>query len=314
MEVNGLPANPELQAWMARWLEYLVKERRYSPRTVMAYQHDLTAFFEFLRDHVGGLPDGAMLQALETRDVRAWMASQKQRGLSATSMARRLSSLRGFFRFLERQANIHNPAVFHLRPPRRPEALPKALSAGQARQALQSFNLTMNSRTEGWQVDRDTALLTLIYGCGLRIGEALALNRAAFPFGDTLRLTGKGGKERIVPVLPAVQAAVEAYLARCPYALAAADPLFVGARGARLQAAVFRRQIRLLRAALGLPDTTTPHAFRHSFATHLLENGGDLRSIQELLGHASLTTTQRYTKLDTRQLMRSYRDAHPRAE
>jgi integrase/recombinase XerC len=218
--------------------------------------------------------------------------------------------VRSFFRFLERRGLAENAGIGTLRTPKLPKSLPKPLSQEEAADAMERIG---DMASEPWVGLRDAALVTLLYGCGLRIDEALALNRRDAPLEDRLRVKGKGNKERIVPVLPAVSDAVAKYLAACPHGLGRDDPLFVGARGRRLQAGVVQRQIRKLRAYLGLSDTATPHALRHSFATHLLANGGDLRTIQELLGHASLSTTQRYTAVDESQLMKVYARSHPRA-
>jgi integrase/recombinase XerC len=219
--------------------------------------------------------------------------------------------VRGFFRHLEKGGVLENPAVHHVRTPKLPKSLPKALSEDQSLASLAGVGA---NHKEEWVTLRDVALLTLIYGCGLRIGEALALTPAQLPEGAlALTLTGKGNKQRMVPILPQVHEAIAAYKKACPFALAPKEPLFKGARGKKLQPAIFQKEIRQLRSALGLPDSATPHAFRHSFATHLLAGGGDLRTIQELLGHADLSTTQRYTKVDHERLLSAYQKAHPRA-
>jgi integrase/recombinase XerC len=226
------------------------------------------------------------------------------------SNARALSTVKSFFRYLEKDTGMENAAVFHIRSPKIKKSIPKALAEGQAEQALGEIK-TMSK--EEWINKRNLALLTLIYGCGLRISEALSLNYKDFPKGDSITILGKGNKQRAVPVLPVVKAAIEEYVAACPYPFEAKTPLFLGSRGGALDPAIFQRELRKLRTALGLPESTTPHAFRHSFATHLLSAGGDLRSIQELLGHASLSTTQRYTHVDKERLMNAYKNAHPRA-
>jgi integrase/recombinase XerC len=234
------------------------------------------------------------------------------RGLQASSTARALSVVRGFFRFLERGDMIRNPAIYALRTPKLPHHVPKAL---EVQDAVDLVAATGDSFGLGppWVEKRDLALFTLLYGCGLRIGEALGLDRRHMPQQDQMVISGKGGKERVVPVLHVVKKALEGYLAICPFAYGPDDPLFVGVRGKRLQAAIAQKRLRELRPLLDLPETATPHALRHSFATHLLAGGGDLRAIQELLGHTSLSTTQRYTDVDTEQLRRVYRAAHPRA-
>lgn len=307
--------DPALAAAAARWRDWLAHEKRYSAHTLAGYQHDLTGFLRFLAAHLGGAPGLADIESLKPLDFRAWLADLDRRGLSRTSIARALSCLRGFFRFLEKQGIARNSAIGVLRTPKVPKSVPKALSIEEA------FELILSApdlADDVWIGLRDRALLTLLYGCGLRIGEALDLNRGRAPglFGnpaDTMMVRGKGNKDRLVPVLPQVREAVAAYLAACPYGGGGDTPLFLGARGGRLAAGVAQARVRNLRALLGLPDTATPHALRHSYATHLLAGGGDLRTIQELLGHASLSTTQRYTDVDMARLSAVYDDAHPRA-
>ena len=234
-------------------------------------------------------------------------------GVAKSSVARSLAALRNFYRYLDRQHGLHNPAIKALRTPRQEQRLPRPLSSDQANDLV---NSAPASSREDWIGKRDTALLLLLYGAGLRIGEALSLNRGMI--GDPARLrqltvTGKGRKQRLVPILPIIAAAISDYVAACPFRLAETSPLFVGLRGKRLQPALLRRNVQNLRRILGLPESATPHALRHSFATHLLTDGADLRTIQELLGHASLSTTQGYTSLDSARLMRLYQSAHPRA-
>jgi integrase/recombinase XerC len=311
----ALTCDPKLAAAAARWHDWLAHERRYSEHTLDGYRHDLAGFLNFLAGHLGGPPGLGDIEGLKPLDFRAWLADLDRRGLSRTSIARALSCLRGFFRFLEKQGIAANSAIGALRTPRVPKSVPKALSVEEA------FDLILSAEDladDAWIGLRDKALLILLYGCGLRIGEALALNRGQAPgrFGnpaDTMTVRGKGNKERLVPVLPVVRDAVAAYLAACPYAGEGDAPLFLGARGGRLAAGVAQARVRDLRKLLGLPDTATPHALRHSYATHLLAGGGDLRTIQELLGHASLSTTQRYTDVDMARLSSVYEQAHPRA-
>jgi len=300
----------DLEAAVHDWTHWLTRERRASPNTVAAYQRDLAAFTTFLTHHLGGAVSLANLESLRAADVRAYLADARQRGLQSTSVARGLSTVRGFFRFLERTGLVKNAAIAGVRSPKLPRSVPKPLSVGAAQDVLTEAA----TAREPWVAARDTALLTLLYGCGLRISEALGLPRAAAPFGKSVVITGKGNKQRLVPILPAVQKAVDAYLAACPFALAPDGPLFVGTHGKRLQAGVVQREMRAIRARLDLPDTATPHALRHSFATHLLSAGGDLRTIQELLGHASLSTTQKYTEVDAERLLEVYQSAHPRAK
>ncbi len=245
------------------------------------------------------------------RDFRSWLAARHGEGFSATSTARALSVVRGFYRYLEKQNIAENAAIFHVRTPKLPKSLPRSLQETQAITSLDTVGFTQK---ENWVQLRDVALLTLIYGCGLRISEALGLRVKDLKEDATsLILTGKGNKQRMVPVLPQIHAAITEYKKVCPHLLSEGSILFVGARGKPLQPAIFQKEIRNLRNALGLPESTTPHAFRHSFATHLLAGGGDLRTIQELLGHADLSTTQRYTKVDSERLLSAYAKAHPRA-
>jgi len=292
------------------WLAHLSHARRLSPHTVGAYGRDVRDFFGFLQQHLGGQAGLVELRALQISDFRAWLAHRRSDGLISASLARAISAVRNFFRFLQKTGVLENAAIGSLRGPKIPHGVPKPLSAPDAlRTVADAGDLAM----EPWIGLRDVAVLSLLYGCGLRVSEALGLNRDAAPFGDTVRILGKGGKERLAPVLPVVAQAVQVYLAQCPYRLTASDPLFVGARGKRLSPRIVQLGMQRLRGALGLPDSATPHALRHSFATHLLSAGGDLRTIQELLGHASLTSTQRYTEVDAARLLQVYGNAHPRA-
>ncbi len=294
----------------AAWRTWLATEKRASRHTLSSYSRDILGFLSFLATHHGGPVGLTELKALRPTDFRAWLAARRNDDLGATSNARALSSLRGFFRFLDRRDLAHNPHVATLRMPKLPHTLPKPLAVADAARVVEDIGAFQE---EPWIAARDVAVLTLLYGCGLRIDEALALDRTVLPLGETLTVTGKGRKQRIVPVLPAVRAAIADYVARCPYQPGADGPLFLGARGKRLQAGIIQAQMRKARVALGLPETATPHALRHSFATHLLGAGGDLRAIQELLGHVSLSTTQRYTAVDAEQLLKVYAKAHPRA-
>jgi integrase/recombinase XerC len=307
--------DPDLAAAVAEWQGWLADERRASPHTLSAYLSDLAAFFDFLTGHLGGAPSLTDLSALRPADFRSWLAQRLRDGMAPTSTARALSTVRGFFRRLERRDLIHNPALRVLRTPKLPHAIPKPLSETSAKEALA---IAGSNAKQPWIAKRDAAVLLLLYGGGLRIGEALGLNQGdAPPTGSgktiTISILGKGRKQRIVPVLPVVAEAIADYRAACPFVLQTDDPLFVGAQGKRLQAGIVQKEMRNIRAVLGLPETATPHALRHSFATHLLGNGGDLRTIQELLGHASLSTTQRYTAVDSAKLLETYRAAHPRA-
>jgi integrase/recombinase XerC len=303
-------AADDLSAAIGLWSAWLSGERRASAHTIAAYGRDLAAFLDFVTEHLGALPSLATLDGLRPADFRAFLARRVGDGLERSSLARSMSVLRNFVRFLERRELAATTALAALRSPKLPQPLPKPLSVDDAVAAVETAGEVAR---EGWQQKRDTALLALIYGCGLRLSEALGLHRAEAPLGEVLTVTGKGGKTRQLPVLPAVRDAIADYLAACPYRLGADDPLFVGARGGPLHPRLVQRQMAGVRGLLGLPETATPHALRHSFATHLLGAGGDLRAIQELLGHASLSTTQRYTSVETEQLLAIYQDAHPRA-
>ena len=303
-------AAADLRAAIGLWAAWLAGERRASAHTVAAYGRDLAGFLDFLAVHQGERPDLAMLGRLAAADFRAWLAHRAGRQIERSSLARGLSVIRGFLRFLERRDLGANSALATLRAPKLPHGVPKPLPIADAVEAVAAVaELTASA----WQGKRDTAVLTLLYGCGLRLSEALGLTRAAAPLGDVLTITGKGRKQRLVPVLPAVRAAIDDYLAACPYRVAPDGPLFVGARGGPLHPRLVQGKMIALRGYLGLPETATPHALRHSFATHLLGGGGDLRAIQELLGHASLSTTQRYTYVDSEHLLAVYDKAHPRA-
>jgi len=302
----------DLTSAIAEWQSWLGNERRASPHTALGYGRDLAGFLDFLREHLGALPSLAALDALGPADFRAYLAARGQDGIERSSSARALSTLRGFFRFLDRRGLAKNAALAAVRTPKLPKSVPKPLSAEDARLALERI---VELAEAPWIGRRDLAILTLLYGCGLRLSEALGLRRDEAPLKPGMvSITGKGRKTRLVPVLPAVSEAVAGYLALCPHRLAAKGPLFVGVRGGPLNPRLVQRQMQRLRALLGLPETATPHALRHSFATHLLAGGGDLRSIQELLGHASLSTTQRYTAVDAERLLAVYDRAHPRAK
>jgi integrase/recombinase XerC len=309
---GGWSAAADLSDAATRWLAWLTEERRFSPHTLEAYRLDLHAFLRFLTGHLGEEPGLAHLAALRQSDLRAWLAERHRTGFAKSSSGRSLSAVRNFLRWLARNGLADATALAGLRGPRAPRALPKAIAVEETEELAAGLGAV---EAEPWIAARDLALLFLLYGCGLRIGEALALKRreAPVPGGESLRVLGKGRKERLVPVLPAVSQAVGEYLKLCPYPLEPEGPLFLGARGKALAPRILQRRLQELRLRLGLPDWTTPHALRHSFATHLLAGGGDLRTIQELLGHASLSTTQRYTGVDAARLATVYRSAHPRA-
>jgi integrase/recombinase XerC len=303
-------AADDLRAAAALWTQWLVGERRASPHTLAAYGRGLAFFLDFLTLHLGELPSLASIGRLAPADFRAYLAHRAADGLARSSLARELSVLRGFVRFLQRRGLASTAALTALRGPKLPMGVPKPLGIDDALGAVAAAG---DLAPGNWQGKRDTAVLVLLYGCGLRLSEALGLFRREAPFGEILAILGKGQKERLVPVLPAVRNAVADYLDACPYALDKDGPLFVGARGGPLNPRHVQRQMEALRGFLGLPQSATPHALRHSFATHLLAGGGDLRAIQELLGHASLSTTQRYTAVDTERLIAAYDAAHPRA-
>lgn len=310
-EAPAVTAEPAVARAVEDWRDWLAHERRASPHTRAAYGRDLARFLSFLTGHLGFPPGLQDLDGLTQADFRGFLARRRTDGLSRASMARGLAALRGFFRFLERAGLVRNTAIAGVRTPKVPRPVPKALSADEA---LEAVDAAAEMSPVPWIAARDVAFFTLLYGCGLRIGEAIALDRGQAPVGGAaLVVTGKGDKQRIVPVLSIVADAVDAYLEACPYPLGDTGPLFVGARGKRLNPGVMQRQMRRLRARLGLPETASPHALRHSFATHLLAGGGDLRTIQELLGHASLSATQRYTEVDAARLMAVHNEAHPRS-
>jgi integrase/recombinase XerC len=294
------------------WLSYLGAERRMSPKTVEAYRRDVLQFLGFLAEHLGGAPSLKELAALTPADVRAFMAARRAQGVGSRSLMRTLAGTRAFARFLERNGKGKVGALAAVRAPKIAKTLPRPLSPAAAKR-MADPDLAAGDGHAPWVHARDAAVLALLYGSGLRISEALGLTRGAFGAADAVTVTGKGGKQRMVPVLAQVEKLVAAYVALCPYDLPEDGPLFVGVKGGPLSARVVQLAMARLRGALGLPETATPHALRHSFATHLLGRGGDLRSIQELLGHASLSTTQIYTEIDTERLIEAYRSAHPRA-
>lgn len=307
-------AADDVQRASLDWLAYLAVERRLSDNTVEAYARDLGQFCAFLASHLNRLPGLADLSALSARDIRAFLASRRSRDVTSRSLSRTLSALRMFFRFLERRGLAKNDAVRAVALPKLPHSVPKPLTETKATALIESADLASPDAPD-WVVARDTAVLSLLYGSGLRISEALSLTRKDAPVRgrDMLRVTGKGDKTRVVPVLPVVREAVERYLKLCPMHLGSDDPLFVGTRGGGLSPRIIQLLIARMRGTLGLPETATPHALRHSFATHLLGAGADLRAIQELLGHASLSTTQGYTEVNREHLLKTYAKAHPRA-
>ena len=290
------------------WLRDLGSVRRLAPKTLEAYGRDLGQFMSFLASHIGGPVTLSALKELRGADIRAFMAQRRSESLGSRSLARVLSSLKSFFAFLEREGTLATDALNVIRTPKIGRSLPKALTVIEARNTIIA---TDEMEETPWVAARDMAVISLCYGAGLRISEALALTKADLE-SDTLRVTGKGGKIRMVPLIAAVRGSIDTYLSLAPFKLWPDDPLFRGVRGGVLSPRLIQKRMEQLRSALGLPPSATPHALRHSFATHLLGKGGDLRAIQELLGHASLSTTQIYTQVDTERLMESYAKAHPR--
>ncbi|MEK9672643.1 MAG: tyrosine recombinase XerC [Rhodospirillaceae bacterium] len=308
--MRELSCRPDVAAAADRWRDWLLHERRYSANTLTGYMKDLDAFIKFLAGHLGEPPDLRALEGLKPLDFRSWLARRNEAGLSRTSTARALSTIRGFFWFMEKQGIAANSAIGALRTPKIPKSVPKAMTVEDV---FEIIRLAPAEAEEPWVGLRDRALLMLLYGSGLRIGEAIGLRRGAVREGGSLRIRGKSGKVRIVPLIPQVAEAIDDYVSACPHAPGDEGPLFVGYRGGRLNPGMAQAQVRKLRRMLDLPETVTPHALRHSYATHLLAGGGDLRTIQELLGHASLSTTQRYTDVDVGRLITVYAQAHPRA-
>jgi integrase/recombinase XerC len=300
------------EAAVVRWASVLSDERRLSANTVEAYVRDARAFLTFLSAHVGGEITLATLAALQVQDLRAYLAFRRQGvdRLSDRSRARALAALRNFFRYLERRHGVHNAQLMVVRGPRLKATLPRPVSIASAQALLEEAE---QGDVAPWIAARDAAVLCLLYACGLRISEALALTGADYPLPEALRIVGKGGKERITPTLPAAQQAIFLYVSQCPFPLSRDEALFRGEKGGPLSPRIVQRLMEKLRDKLGLPPSATPHALRHACATHLLAAGGDLRAIQELLGHASLSTTQRYTAVDADRLEAEYRKAHPRA-
>jgi integrase/recombinase XerC len=306
----SLAITPAARDLMSDWLSHVGALNGAADATVSAYSQDLQSFLAFQSTHHGEGLGLAPLKTLKTNDIRAWMASQRSRDVGARSLARRLSAVKSFYRWWAERDGFDPTPVLATRSPKYLRPLPRPLAPSAAKAMLQ----TVGQQDErAWINARDLAVVTLLYGCGLRISEAMSLTGAILPLGDALRIMGKGRKERDVPVLPVVQFAVAEYVQLCPYDLTTGTPLFRGVRGGALNARLIAKTIEQSRMQLGLPATATPHAMRHSFATHLLEAGGDLRSIQELLGHVSLSSTQAYTAIDTAHLLEVYNRTHPKA-
>lgn len=304
----------DLDSLQRAWLTHLATERRLSAKTLEAYARDLRQFAAFLDGHLGGAASLSDIAGLKPFDLRAFLGQRRRDGVGNRTLMRQLAALRSFARFGERDGKLTAAAFAATRGPRIGKSLPRPLDARAAKAVTQTDSRAGEAR-EDWVLARDAAVLALLYGSGLRISEALSLTRSQAPTsaGDSLTVVGKGSKTRMVPVLPVVVTAVAEYLALCPWRLAADGPLFVGVKGGPLSPRIIQLAVEGLRGALGLPASATPHALRHSFATHLLGRGGDLRAIQELLGHASLSTTQIYTRIDAMRLMAAYDAAHPRS-
>jgi integrase/recombinase XerC len=308
-EAGALPLGDDLRSAVQRWLDHLTHERRQADKTREAYERDVRQFLGFLKSHLGHAPCLGDLGRLDAKTIRAFLASRRKQGAVSRSLSRTLSALRMFFRWLEADETLKNRAVQQIALPKVPHSVPKPLNVEAA------TGVVAAAGGDDWIAARDRAVMCLLYGCGMRISEALSLTLRTAPIGgrDVMHITGKGGKERMVPALPIVSAAIETYVALCPFDLTSDGPLFLGARGGPLSPRLIQLAMAERRLQMGLPDTATPHALRHSFATHLLSAGADLRQIQELLGHASLSTTQIYTEVDRDRLLSVYDAAHPRS-
>lgn len=301
---------PGLKDAVSRWLAELAGLGARAENTIEAYRADVFGFLSFLQNHEAGTFGSAHLARVGTRDMRAWMAHERGRGVSARSLARSLSAVKNFIGWMGEKEGFDPSAVLMTRSPRFQKKLPRPLAEDAARAMIETVEC---QSTTDWVARRDMAVVTLMYGCGLRISEALGLTGRDLPLGTSLRIIGKGGKERVVPVIDVARNSLQTYLDTCPFEMSPSEPVFRGVRGKALSPRAIQKVMEKSRAQLGLPATATPHAMRHSFATHLMNAGGDLRAIQELLGHASLSTTQAYTAVDTARLMEVYNAAHPRA-
>jgi integrase/recombinase XerC len=297
---------PDLIDVTNKWRKYLTSEKFFSEHTLRAYINDLSHFLTFLSEYKSVLISLDILSEANITDFRAWLSQKSMEGSSTATRARSLSSVKSFYGWMDRQGILHNPVIKNMRAPKLPQKLPKPLYEKQALAVIKK------EEGESWVETRDRALFTLLYGSGLRIAEATALDIGDIPKDNFLIVTGKGGKQRQVPILDIVLETIEDYLNACPYPKTPDRAIFLGSQGKRLNQGVAQKAMRNLRIELGLPETATPHALRHSFATHLLQNGANLREIQEMLGHSSLSTTQRYTEVDTKELMRIYKSSHPR--
>jgi integrase/recombinase XerC len=307
---SELPLTADVSDALQRWNNWLKLEKRASAHTIHSYQFDLNNLFRFLNGHFGRAINLTLLSSLTLADFRSWLAHNAAEDRGAASRARAVAGVRNFFRWLDRTGQLHNNAIDLLTLPKTSRRLPRPLEEVDARRLVHSAHDTSGA---DWIGLRDEALFTLLYGAGLRISEALGLTADDLTSNDRITVTGKGNKQRNVPMLPMVRKLIDRYLDECPFAKQKGKPIFVGVRGEPLNPAVAQRQLRVLRRQMNLPDSVTPHALRHSFATHMLASGADLRSLQELLGHSSLSTTQLYTQVDAQQLAKAYKSAHPRA-
>ena len=304
-----LEFNNEIERLINDFFSFMRSRKRASEHTIISYQNDLSHFLVFLKNYKNKAVTIDVLEALNIYDFRAWLLSRNEDEFQSTSTARAVSCLRSFFAFLNKNKYLKNSEIKNIKSPKIPKSIPKAVDQIDIKSIME---LVAEFSKHDWCIKRDMALLTLIYGCGLRISEALSVTKNNLANNDTLIITGKGNKQRMVPILPIVRQRIDNYLAVCPYKIASDSQIFLGFRGGPYSPVLFERLIGKIRKYLQLSDTVTPHAFRHSFATHLLEAGGDLRTIQELLGHSSLSTTQRYTKIDKTRLLDVYKNAHPR--
>ena len=305
---------PKIRPLIEGWENYLISEKRVSKHTHDAYLRDLKKFLKFLNLHLGKSITKQDLENLKPADFRSYLAARRKEGLSTASMARAFSTVRAFYKYLRLAEILRNDAVEAISSPKLPRRLPRPISEAAAKRTIKEVGDFAAEATHDWVAFRDIAILTILYGCGLRIAEALSLNVGDLDKGDIMMVTGKRNKQRLVPLLPAVNEAVDQYIKACPKTLKSGEALFIGVRGKRLNARNVQLAMQKVRRALGLPSTATPHALRHSFATHLLTAGGDLRTIQELLGHAELSTTQHYTDVDTAYLLDVYNNTHPSAK
>ncbi|MBQ9732201.1 MAG: tyrosine recombinase XerC [Alphaproteobacteria bacterium] len=301
-------ASDEVKEKISQWQSWLKDERRYSVHTLDAYSRDLAIFLQFLEEHLGKIPTLKILQKADVRTFRAFLSNRNAKYIEKSSTARELSSLKNFYHWLAQNKIIDNTSLSIISSPKQGKILPKAIDVNDTFNVLE---IVKDFSKQEWQGLRDVAILTILYGCGLRISEALSLNMGDINHNNFLKIKGKGNKERLVPVLPIIREKIDAYLSACPYNIKNGEALFLGARGERISPRIIQRNLEKVRRYLGLNDNLTPHALRHSFATHLLANGTDLRSLQELLGHASLSTTQRYTDVQIETLKKEYSKSHP---